>query len=96
MAIDEQIHRFGDRLIVDTDGQQVVRIVRNAGSDRPLLQAEVFDETHGRRAAAVTVDQGDFQHIVGDIGNDAAVFDFRRCPQLTGDDLAVDGFDDAN
>ena len=64
------------------NGQQIVRIVRNTGSNRAVLKAKVLDETDGRRAAAVAIDQCDFQHIVGDIRNHAAVFDFGCGTQL--------------
>ena len=34
LAFDEQIHRPGERIVVHADGQQIVRIVRNARGDR--------------------------------------------------------------
>ena len=78
----------------DADGDDVVRIVGDAGGDGPAFQSEAADEPDCRRRGGVAVDDRDLEHVVA---SDTS----RPCPaaaecSLIGDELRRRGLDHAS
>ena len=95
-VFDEEVDHAGKVFVGGADGDDVVAVVGDAGGDGALLEADAADEGDGGWGVVVAVDYGDFEDVARWVGHGAVVVDEGFGQGGTGDDLAVEGFDDAD
>ena len=95
-VLDEKIDHAGQIFIGGADGDDVMAVVGDAGGDGAGLETDAADEGRGWWSVLVAVDHGDFEDVTRWVGHGAVVLDEGLGQGGSGDDLAVEGFDDAD
>lgn len=71
-------------------------VVGNAGGDGAGFESDPSHERNGRRGVLVAIDHGDFENVLRRVGDNEVVMNEWCSLSRSGDDLTVEGFDDAN
>ena len=96
LVLDQKIDHAGQVLIGGANGDDVVAVVGHAGGDGAGLEPDAADQGHGGWSVFVAVDHGNLQDVLPEVGHDLSVPQKGFGLAGAGDNLPVEGFNDAD
>ena len=96
LVFDQEVDHPGQVLIGGADGDDVVAVVGHAGGDSAGLEPDAADQGHGGWSVFVAVDHGNLQDVLPEVGHDLSVPQKGFGLAGAGDNLPVEGFNDAD